>query len=51
MAVTAEHLGIAQLQAPVGTDVDRDDVVHDLREREEVVRAAVLAETEVEAAS
>jgi hypothetical protein len=51
MARWADHLRVAQDQAPVWADVDRDDVVYDLRRREVVVLQAFLAQIGVALAS
>jgi hypothetical protein len=48
MADMAEHLRVADLQAPVRTDVDGEDVIDDVRTNESTCLQAVLAQAAVE---
>jgi len=48
VARITKHLGVAYVQAPVGADVERDDVVYDLRGCNESFSQARLAEVAVQ---
>jgi hypothetical protein len=48
MAVVAEDLGVTEIEPPVGTDMNRDDVIDDLRRRQSLVGYAPLAQKGVE---